>query len=230
MLKKLGNYLLTGALIALPLTVTVFVAVLLIKNMGTPVSQIVFVPLFSHFDAAFPHSGAGKMLLDLISTVIVLLAVTGLGVLSQFFLGKLMISYFESLMRRIPIAGVIYRTVRQIVDTFSKQKKAVFQKVVLVEFPRKGLYSIGFLTGEAKGEVQERTGETLINIFVPTTPNPTSGFLVMVDESNVIFLDMSVGDAMKLIISGGAVVPEWKLPGAVGAATGVSNGAEKSGE
>ncbi|PWM31792.1 MAG: hypothetical protein DBX55_02055 [Verrucomicrobia bacterium] len=230
MLKKLGNYLLTGALIALPLTVTVFVAVLLIRNMGTPVSQIVFVPLFSHFDAAFPHSGAGKMLLDFISTLIVLLVVTGLGVLSQFFLGKMLISYFESLMRRIPIAGVIYRTVRQIVDTFSKQKKAVFQKVVLVEFPRKGLYSIGFLTGEAKGEVQERTGETLINIFVPTTPNPTSGFLVMVDESGVIFLDMSVGDAMKLIISGGAVVPEWKLPNAAGAAAGASEGAEKSAE
>lgn len=230
MLKKLGNYLLTGALIALPLTVTVFVAVLLIRNMGTPVSQIVFVPLFSHFDAAFPHSGAGKMLLDFISTLIVLLVVTGLGVLSQFFLGKMLISYFESLMRRIPIAGVIYRTVRQIVDTFSKQKKAVFQKVVLVEFPRKGLYSIGFLTGEAKGEVQERTGETLINIFVPTTPNPTSGFLVMVDESGVIFLDMSVGDAMKLIISGGAVVPEWKLPNAAGADAGVSEGSEKSAE
>lgn len=209
MLKKLGNYLLTGALIALPLTVTVFVAVLLINNIGTPVSQIVFAPIFAHFDAAFPNSGAGKILLDFISTIVVVLLITALGVLSQFFLGKMLISYFESLMRRIPVVGTVYKTVRQIVDTFSKEKKAVFQKVVLVEFPREGLFSVGFLTGDAKGEIQSKTGEKLINIFVPTTPNPTSGFLVMVEESKVVILDMSVGDAMKLIISGGAVVPDW---------------------
>lgn len=209
MLKKLGNYLLTGALIALPLTVTVFVAVLLINNIGTPVSQIVFSPIFAHFDAAFPNSGAGKILMDFISTIVVVLLITALGVLSQFFLGKMLISYFESLMRRIPVVGTVYKTVRQIVDTFSKEKKAVFQKVVLVEFPREGLFSVGFLTGEAKGEIQSKTGEKLINIFVPTTPNPTSGFLVMVEESKVVILDMSVGDAMKLIISGGAVVPDW---------------------
>lgn len=208
MFKRIGNYLLTGALLALPLTVTIFVAVFLINNLGTPVSQIIFVPIFSHFDAAFPHSGAGKMLLDIISTLIVVLFITALGIISQFFLGKMLISYFESLMRRIPVVGTIYKTVKQIVDTFSKQKKAVFQKVVLVEFPREGLYSVGFMTGEAKGEIQSKTGN-LINLFVPTTPNPTSGFLVMVEESKIIYLDMSVGEAMKLIISGGAVAPEW---------------------
>jgi len=104
----------------------------------------------------------------------------------------------------------VYNTVKQIRDTFVQQKKAVFQKTVLIEYPRKGLWVLGFLTGEGKGEVQLRTAADLLNVFVPTTPNPTSGFLLMVPREEVHELDMSIGDAMKLIISGGAVVPPWQ--------------------
>ena len=93
--------------------------------------------------------------------------------------------------------------------SFSKQNKAVFQSVVMLEFPRAGLYAVGFVTSEAQGEIQERTGEVVVNVFVPTTPNPTSGFLIMVPKEDLTYLDMTVGDAMKLIISGGAVVPKW---------------------
>jgi len=210
MLKKLGNNLLTGIVISLPIVVTVFVFVLLIRNIGTPVSQTLILPLFAVFDKSFPDTGVGKMLLDIFSTFVVLIFITGLGVFSRFFLTKMLINLSEAAINKIPGIGTVYRTVKQIVDTFSKQNKAVFQYVVMVEFPRKGLYSIGFVTSTARGEVQARTGETVINVFVPTTPNPTSGFLIMVPESEVKRLDMTVGEAMKLVISGGAVVPQWK--------------------
>lgn len=210
MLKRLGNYLLTGTLIALPLTVTAFVLIFLINHIGTPVSQNFILPLFTYMDASFPESGIGILILDLLSTLIVVLLITALGLVSQFFLGKMLIGFSEALINKIPVAGLVYRSVKQIVDTFSKQKKAVFQEVVLLEFPREGLYSVGFMTGKTKGEVQAKTGEEVINIFVPTTPNPTSGFLVMTPPDKVVKLDMSVGDAVKLIISGGAVVPPWE--------------------
>lgn len=209
MLKKLGNYLLTGIIIALPLGVTLFVFIFLIRNIGNPVSQILFVPLFSMFDQTFPNSGLGKMLIDALSTLIVLLFITAIGALSTFFFARMLINISESIINKIPGMGLVYRTVKQIVDTFSKQNKAVFQYVVMLEFPRNGMYAVGFVTSSAKGEIQERTGETVINVFVPTTPNPTSGFLVMVPDNQLTRLDMSVGEAMKLIISGGAVVPPW---------------------
>ena len=98
---------------------------------------------------------------------------------------------------------------KQIVDTFSTQNKAVFTKVVLVQFPRPDIYALGFLTNEVKGEIQEKTSDFLWNVFVPTTPNPTSGFLVMFPDSEVMELDMTVGEGMKVIISGGALVPVW---------------------
>lgn len=209
MFKRFGNYLLTGTLIALPLTVTLFVIIFLVRNIGTPVSQIVLVPIFMHFDTTFPTSGFGGLLLDLLSTLIVLCFITILGALSKFFFAKILIGISETAINKIPGVGLVYRTVKQIVDTFSKQNKAVFECVVMLEFPRAGLYAVGFVTSEAQGEIQARTGEVVVNVFVPTTPNPTSGFLIMVPKESLTYLDMSVGDAMKLIISGGAVVPQW---------------------
>ena len=156
-----------------------------------------------------PNAGAGKILVDFCSTIIVLIFITIIGIASKFLFAKWIINISELLINKIPGIGLVYRTVKQIVDTFSKQNKAVFQAVALVEFPRKGMYAIGFITSKAQGEVQEKTGEIVVNVFVPTTPNPTSGFLVMIPENEITYLDMSVGDAMKLIISGGAVVPEY---------------------
>ena len=149
-------------------------------------------------------------MLDLISTLVVLCFITALGVLSKFLFARFLIGVSEAAINLIPGVGLVYRTVKQIVDTFSKQNKAVFQSVVLIEFPRKGLYSVGFVTSDAQGEILERTGENFVNVFVPTTPNPTSGFLMVLPKSDLVYLDMSVGDAMKLIISGGAVVPPHK--------------------
>ena len=130
-----------------------------------------------------------------------------LGYGSKLFIGRWILNRFEHLLDRVPFINTVYRTVKQIVDTFSKQQKAVFQEAVLLEYPRKRCYVLGFLTSEAKGETQKVTGEEILNIFVPTTPNPTSGFLLMVPKEDITRLNMSVTDGMKLIISGGAVVP-----------------------
>lgn len=209
MLKTIRNSFITGIIVVLPLTITVFVVVFLIGKIGTPVSEIVFAPIFNFFGRDFPQNAVGSTLLDLVSTLIVLALITAIGFFSRFFFGKLLINLSEFLIEKIPFARTVYKTVKQIVDTFSKQKKAVFQEVVLTEFPRKGMYAIGFLTSDSKGEVQAKTGERVLNVFIPTTPNPTSGFLVMIPEDSVTHLDMTISEGMKLIISGGAVVPPW---------------------
>ncbi|HNX04352.1 MAG TPA: DUF502 domain-containing protein, partial [Opitutales bacterium] len=116
---------------------------------------------------------------------------------------------FERFMSSVPLVRSVYMTVKQIVDTVAKGNKAIFSTTVLVEYPRKGVYAIGFLTGDARGEIQDRTSSYLLNVFLPTTPNPTSGFLLFVPKDEVIMLDMPVSDGMKAIISGGAVMPEW---------------------
>jgi len=208
MFRKLGNYFIAGVVLALPIGVTIFVFAFLIRHIGTPVSDMLFAPVFKYFDATLPESALGGALLDALATVVVMILVTILGMVSNWFFAGWIIGAFEKAINKIPGVGIVYRTVKQIVDTFSKQNRAIFQSVALVEFPRKGMYAVGFITSKAQGEVQERTGDVVVNVFVPTTPNPTSGFLIMVPENEIEYLDMSVGDAMKLIISGGAVVPK----------------------
>jgi uncharacterized membrane protein len=115
----------------------------------------------------------------------------------------------DRLMQSIPGVSAVYNTVRQIVNTFSSQSRHMFNKVVLVEFPRKECWTIGFLTNTVQGEAQTKAGDEVWTVFVPTTPNPTSGFLLMLPKGEIIELDMPVGEGMKMIISGGAVVPTW---------------------
>lgn len=205
MIKRFGNYFLTGVIITLPIIVTVFLLLFLIRNIGAPVSKFALFPIFEHFGVALPESGVGGVAFDFLSTVVVVVFVTVLGLFSQFLFARFLISLSEKAINKIPFIGMVYRTVKQIVDTFAKQKKTVFQKVVLIEFPRKGTFSVGFITSQTEGEVANKTGSDCVNVFVPTTPNPTSGFLMAVEKDSVKYLDMSVGDAMKFIISGGAV-------------------------
>ncbi|QOY36182.1 DUF502 domain-containing protein [Anaerobacillus isosaccharinicus] len=112
----------------------------------------------------------------------------------------------DHFFRKIPVANYIYSSVEQMINAFT-QERSSFKKVVMIEYPRKGVYTLGFLTGESKGEVQRRTNKNCINVFLPTTPNPTSGWLVLVPEEDVTILDMSVEQGLKFIISGGVVVP-----------------------
>lgn len=203
-MNQLRRAFLTGLVVLLPLGVTLWLVFFLIDKVGTPTSR--FFLQFVHIPIE------NEWLLKGLSTLIVIILIMGLGIISKYFFGRLMITWTEAIVERLPVISVIYRTVKQVVTTFSEQKRAVFQETVLVEYPRKGVFVLGFLTGEAKGEVQYRTHADLLNIFVPTTPNPTSGFLLMVPKHEVIFLEMKIAEGMKMIVSGGAVVPPF-LPG-----------------
>ena len=123
--------------------------------------------------------------------------------------GRRLVAIGEAIIKHVPLLNKTYGFMKEISQTLLAGKQTMFQRVVLVEFPRPGIYSIGFVTSETRGEAQEKTKETVINVFVPTTPNPTSGFLILVPREQLIELDMTVAEGMKMVISGGAVVPPY---------------------
>ena len=134
---------------------------------------------------------------------------SAVGWVTRLVVGRRMISLTEELIGRVPVLNKTYGFMKEISQTLLSGRKTMFQRVVLVQFPRPGVYSIGFVTSETGGEAQVKTKETVVNVFVPTTPNPTSGFLLLVPREKVIALEMSVGDGMKMVISGGTVVPAF---------------------
>ena len=209
MLRSIRTAFITGLLILLPLGVTVFIISIVLDRVGNPASEL----FFNFIDQNSRELPTVEIPLQLVSLLIVFLIITALGYFSRIFIGQLFLRFFERILTRLPLISQVYNTVKQLVDTFSQQKKAVFQEVVMIEYPRKGIYAIGFLTNQAKGEVQSLTGENLVNVFVPTTPNPTSGFLLMLPHEDVIPMQMSVADGMKTIISGGAVTPNFEDSG-----------------
>ncbi len=133
-----------------------------------------------------------------------------IGALARNFVGKHVLRFGESFFERIPIVNRVYIALRQISQAFWGQNKTVFSHVVLLEYPRRGVYTLGFVTSPGRGEVDAKTKDKLINVFLPTTPNPTSGWFVMVPEKEAVRLEMRVEDALKMIISGGAVVPAYR--------------------
>lgn len=204
-LTSLRNAFFTGLLLLAPIAVTWLVFSWLVEKVGGGFRDIFF---FYVPETLRNHPSLGAVW-DILSTLIVLVIVTALGYVSRLFLGRYFGGVAERFIMGIPGIGTVYNTVKQIVDTFSSQNRNLFTKVVLVEFPRAGSYAIAFLTNKTQGEPQAKTQEEVWTLFVPTTPNPTSGFLVMVPRSQIIELEMSVGDGMKMVISGGAVVPPW---------------------
>lgn len=207
MLRQLRNGFIAGLVLVAPMGVTLFVVNFMLERIGQPLSNAIF----QFVDEEVRSQGVTQLLLSIAAIIIVTIAITALGFLSKYFIGRFVINMGERLIDTLPFVNAIYKSVKQIVDTFSKQQKAVFQKVVLTEYPRKGVYVLGFLTSDAKGEVQHKTGAEVVNVFVPTTPNPTSGFLLMVPKNEIIPMEMTVADGMKLIVSGGAVTPPYAL-------------------
>ena len=204
MITFLRKAFFSGSLVLLPLGITIFVINFLLVNFGEPVGAV----LIEFFKINIPDKLFFNLLVNIFSLFVVFAILTLIGLLSRYFVGRWFINLSERIIVKVPFINAVYNTVKQVVDTFSKNNKAVFQKVVLVEYPRKGCFGVGFLTGEARGEVGEKIGKNFLNVFIPTTPNPTSGFLILFPEDEVKILDMAVADGMKFIISGGAVVPE----------------------
>ncbi len=200
---SLRNSFLTGLALLAPLAVTYIVFAWLVEAVGGTFRPLFF---FGLPDALRDHPSL-LIAWNVLSTLLVLILVTLLGYVSRYVLGRFFGQIAERFVLRIPGVNIVYTTVKQVVATFSAQNRNVFSKVVMIEFPREGLWSIGFLTNRSVGEPAQRTERELWAVFVPTTPNPTSGFLVMVPREKVTELEMSVGDGMKMVISGGAVTP-----------------------
>lgn len=201
-ISSFRNAFFSGLLLLAPLVVTVWAFTYIIGLVGGS-----FRPLYNEY---LPE-GLRRIpfLWDVLATGIVFILITGLGFISRYFLGKYLLGVAERFLETIPGVNSVYGSVKQIVQTFSSQNRNLFTKVVLIQFPRPGMYAIAFLTNKAQGEPQAKTTSEVWTLFVPTTPNPTSGFLIMVPKSEIVDLDMSVGDGMKFVISGGTVVPPW---------------------
>lgn len=199
-MKRLRRYLVAGILVWLPLAVTFLLLRFLIGVMDNTLNLL---------PAAYrPEEWLGFAVpgLGVILTIIVLL-VTGL--LAANIVGRSVVGGWESLLERIPVVRSIYSAAKNFTEIVFSDSGKAFKKVLLVEYPRKGIYSLTFQTATDIGEIQSRTGEEVICCFVPTTPNPTSGFIIVVPKKDVIELDMEVDEAAKLIMSLGVVVPQW---------------------
>lgn len=185
-----------------PVGITLVVINFLIGLVGDPTRRLLFF-----FIPEGVHNVWVELVLKLSAIVVVTFVITALGWASQKFFGRLLVTAVERLIERLPGVRSVYNTVKQIRDTFVQQDRAAFQQCVLVQFPGNGTWVLGFATGDGAAEAIERTGSDLVNVFVPTTPNPTSGFMFMVPRGQLHFLRMSIPDGMKLVISGGAVTP-----------------------
>ncbi|MBI5756519.1 MAG: DUF502 domain-containing protein [Nitrospirae bacterium] len=151
----------------------------------------------------------GRFYLPGMGIVALLILIFSVGIIATNFIGKKMMALWEGILNKVPLVRNIYSVFKHIVDTISLQGKEQFKRVVLVEFPRDGVYAIGFMTGVTRGEVQKLTEEKVVNVFIPTTPNPTTGFFIFVPENKIMPLSMSVEDGLKMIISGGLYTPSY---------------------
>lgn len=202
-MKTFRSYLVAGLLIWVPVIITVFVVRFLIN-----VSDRALLLIPKHLR---PEELLGMNIpgLGVIFAVLVLL-ITGL--LARNYFGKYLVAGWEKLMSRIPIVRTVYSSARQIAETVFSDNSNAFSKVCLIQYPREGVWSLCFKTSSEVGEVQGRTQRDVVSVFVPTTPNPTSGFVIILPVEDVIELDMTVDEGLKMIISLGVVVPLWRNP------------------
>jgi uncharacterized membrane protein len=198
----LRRYLVAGLLVWLPLGATFLVINLLVGWMD---NSLLLLPEAYRPDSLFGFHIPGLGVL--LSLLILLL--TGLVAANLF--GRKLVSMWERLLARIPLVRSVYSAVKQMVETMFADKGKSFRKVILIEFPRRGLWTLAFLTSEESGTVQQATGRDVVNVYVPTTPNPTGGYFVLVPKEDIQELDMSVDDGLKMLLSMGAVNPGDRL-------------------
>lgn len=203
-MKRLRRYLVAGLLVWMPIGVTIFVVSFVLGGVNWLMNKaVIWLPDRYHPEAWLGFDIPG---FEIILTLLLLLA-TGLAAAN--FVGHRMFALWESLLDRIPFVRSIYSGAKNFTEIVFSDSSQSFKKVLLIEYPRKGIYTLAFQSGANLGEVQARTGEEVVCVFVPTTPNPTSGFIIMVPRDEVIELDMEVDAAVKMIVSLGVVVPAW---------------------
>ncbi len=208
-MKRLRRYFVTGLLVWIPLGVTILLIGFAVDLMDKTIGLIP------------TRYQPGTLLQGLFGTeqviqvpgfgvILIVIVVTVTGILATNFVGRAFVGGWESLMERIPVVRAVYSAAKNFAEIVFSDSSQSFKKVLLIQYPRKGLYSLAFQTATNLGEVQARHGEDVICCFVPTTPNPTSGVIIVVPKKDVTELDMEVDEALKMIISLGVVVPTWR--------------------
>ncbi|HEX3628624.1 MAG TPA: DUF502 domain-containing protein [Verrucomicrobiae bacterium] len=199
---------LAGLAVILPGVITLAVVKWLFGTVASFTDLLLFF-----LPAGVTHDVSGQVhwYWSLVAIVMAAVAITLIGIFARYYVGKRLIDLADRLMLRVPVLNKIYGTIKQVDQAFTSGKKSSFQTVVLVEYPREGIYSVGFITSEQADEVSDKTNKKCVCVFIPTTPIPTGGFLIIVPEEKVIKMDMSVADGLKYIISIGAISQE-RLP------------------
>ncbi len=198
-LQRLKTYFITGLVVASPVGITIYLALAFINLIDRNVKPLIPAAYNPETYLPFPLPGIGLVFLFLMLTV--------LGFFAANFLGRTLIRIGEKILNHMPVVRSVYNTLKQIFETVISENKGSFQEVVLIEYPRKGLWAIAFISGENKGEIQRKMADDVVNVFLPTTPNPTSGFLLFVPRQDIIRLDMTPDEGAKYVISAGLVDP-----------------------
>jgi len=193
-LTRFRNYFITGIVVLIPIGITIYVTIFLISISSK------ILPKEINPNHYLPYDIPG------VEILISIILITFIGWLSLSFLGKRFLSLFNNILKNIPILRTIYSAIVQMTETFTKNDKQK-KNVVLVEYPRKGTWAVGFATKENIGQMSQKTSKNLVNVFVPTTPNPTSGFLLMFPKDEIIYLDLTFEEASKFIVSAGTSDP-----------------------
>lgn len=214
MRKSLRNYFITGLITLLPLVITIFILVWVFQKLNGLLTRLVplFTPTLIPSSLMAEAGGLISIGIKILAFLIILGVITLFGFFTSRVVGRKILDFLEKkVFFKIPLMSTIYRTVKEINDVFFSGKKYIFKRVVMLEYPRQGVYSIGFVTAETPVENPTNNGsQTMLSIFIPTTPNPTSGFLVLIPEKDTIPLSIGIQKAFKLIISGGALLPLYK--------------------
>lgn len=208
MFTKFRNNFITGLAVILPVALTIVI----LQFVAINVNKLVLEPIFKIYSPLIQDKPYIAYLSKVIVLVLSVLLIALIGLATKLIVVRRFFGFGERLFFKIPMVGKIYVAIKQISSAFLGKRRGIFKRVVLLEYPRKGIHSLGFVTSKSKGEVQAKIKKEVLNVFIPTTPNPTSGVFLLVPEEETTPLEMSVEDGLKLIISGGVVAPDYGNP------------------
>lgn len=205
MFTRIRNNFITGVAIIFPVAITIII----VRHLAININSFILNPLVNFLNLNPYLTQHSIYIAKMLVFFIVILLISSIGWAANIIFLRRLFTFGEKVFLKVPMIGKIYSVTKEIGSAFLGQGKAFFKKVVLVEYPRKGVYSIGFATGEGKGEIKDATKRELVSLFIPTTPNPTSGIFLLVPKSEVKFLDMTVEEGLKIVVSSGTIAPQF---------------------
>ncbi|WPZ33011.1 DUF502 domain-containing protein [Thalassobaculum sp. OXR-137] len=204
MFSRLRTYFFAGVLVTAPIGITLYLAWLIIDFIDNRVTPL--IPARYNPETYLPFGIPG------LGVIVAIVVLTIIGAFTAGLVGRWLVSLSERLMARMPVIRNVHSALKQILETVLAQQSKAFRQVVMIEYPRRGIWALGFLTGDTVGEVQNLTSDDVVNVFLPTTPNPTSGFLLFVPREDCHVLTMTVEEGIKMVVSGGIVTPPDRRP------------------